>query len=606
MVSFRRQSKAPGILCWLKMTVILALFVVVSFDMAWVCAQTDDEMDDHPEVLVKEIVFFRPFKSPETQEWDARRSQLAEMIASEKRRLETAQSWVKKNIEAHINWLEQSLKQVNKDISISIEENRGTLVDIKKLQQLTDEFKNTEMTLEDMNRVADMVTMAYQENGYILARAYVPEQEIKDGVLKIAIVEGNIDKIDVVDNKYYNKRVLKRYFEEQQRHGVVNEELLERGLLMTNDMPSVDTRVTLKKGKKPGTVDMSVHAKDKLAVKWGADYNNFGTKVLSRDRFGTYFDITDPWWGSTLSLRGVTGTDFDASTLGSADLSIPVNSYGTRLSFGYVKGLYAVGQELEELGLDGDSEVYGFKVSHPILRKKNMNLNLTLGWDHKYTQNYILDELRSIDEAGVFHFSVDFDNVDRFLGKNIVSLGYRRGEVKFNSEMPASRLNVDKRFESYAINIARIQRVYGYTNFLLRGTAQFSNDRLLPMEQMVLGGYGTVRGHKPTLFLGDYGYTVSGELMSAPPFIADKTVFGQRIAQMVQLAIFFDHGGVYNMDAQAGEHESEYLSGYGAGIRLFYKNKVRLKFDVAFPTTEREEDERDKAFYYIMLSLDFF
>jgi len=261
-------------------------------------AQVDGVLDDSSEVLVKEIIFFRPFKSPETQEWDARKSQIAEMIAGERQRLKTAQRWVRTNIKAHIAWLEQNLKQVNNDIARAAGKDQGTLVDIGTLQKLTGEFKGTEMTLEDMNAVADLVTMAYQERGYILARAYVPEQEIKDGVLKIAVVEGNIGKIEVDENKYYKKRVLERYFEEQQRHGVVNEDILERGLLMTNDMPAVETRVTLKKGEKPGTVDMSLHAKDRLAVKWGADYNNFGSKVLSRDHFGTYFDITDPGGGA--------------------------------------------------------------------------------------------------------------------------------------------------------------------------------------------------------------------------------------------------------------------------------------------------------------------
>jgi hemolysin activation/secretion protein len=122
------------------------------------------------------------------------------------------------------------LEEVENDLKKAIK--AGTLIDNETLQKLTDEFKNRELTLEDMNSVADLITMAYQERGYILAKAYVPEQEIKDGVLKIAISEGRTGKIEVSGEKYYKGEVLKRYFQPQLKHGVIREELLEKGLCL--------------------------------------------------------------------------------------------------------------------------------------------------------------------------------------------------------------------------------------------------------------------------------------------------------------------------------------------------------------------------------------
>jgi hemolysin activation/secretion protein len=71
--------------------------------------------------------------------------------------------------------------------------------------------------------------------------------------------------------------------------------------------------------------------------------------------------------------------------------------------------------------------------------------------------------------------------------------------------------------------------------------------------------------------------------MFAPPFIADKTLFGQRIAQMVQFALFYDHGGLYNNDPQEFEFSSQHLSGFGAGVRLFYKDSFNFKYDLGIP-----------------------
>jgi transposase len=65
----------------------------------------------------------RPLKSPEVQMLDAlntRRRQIVEMMTAEKNRLATAPQYTKKQIQAHLTWLEKFLKQVDKDINKTI------------------------------------------------------------------------------------------------------------------------------------------------------------------------------------------------------------------------------------------------------------------------------------------------------------------------------------------------------------------------------------------------------------------------------------------------------------------------------------------------------
>jgi len=112
----------------------------------------------------------------------------------------------------------------------------NTVIDTEALQKVVKDFVNRELTLEDMSELADLVTMTYQERGYILARAYLPEQEIQSGILKIAIAEGRIGKVVVSGKTHYHDRVVKRFFKKQEAHKVVNEALLEKGLLYTKGM----------------------------------------------------------------------------------------------------------------------------------------------------------------------------------------------------------------------------------------------------------------------------------------------------------------------------------------------------------------------------------
>jgi transposase len=67
----------------------------------------------------------RPLKDAEAQELSdllARRRQLVDMLTAEKNRLNTASKRIRKDIQAHIAWLEKRLEDVNADLSKSIKQ----------------------------------------------------------------------------------------------------------------------------------------------------------------------------------------------------------------------------------------------------------------------------------------------------------------------------------------------------------------------------------------------------------------------------------------------------------------------------------------------------
>ncbi len=58
-----------------------------------------------------------------------------------------------------------------------------------------------EVTLGILHLIAQEITSLYSIKGYILARAYVPEQEIENGTVTIQVVEGKLGKIEVIGNE---------------------------------------------------------------------------------------------------------------------------------------------------------------------------------------------------------------------------------------------------------------------------------------------------------------------------------------------------------------------------------------------------------------------
>ena len=500
----------------------------------------------------------------------------------------------------------------------------NTVIDTEALRNEIKEFRGRELTKEATTEIVEKVTQFYTDKGYLLARAYLPPQYFHPArsFLVIAIVEGKIGEVEIKGNAYYHKNVIKKNLGSQINHKVIKDDKIEEGLIGIKNMPNINaakTEAFFKKGREASTVDLIIKTENTLPYKMGMDYNNLGSQLTSKNRFGAHFEIVDPMFGGTLMLKSSFGSNFNFGDFSLLDgsWSVPVNGYGTSVLLGYTKSQYSLGKELENLGIKGNSTIYSLKATHPLKRKRALNLRLSAGYDAKHAKNYLLDELYGINHLGIYSLALDFDFDDWFHGKNIGTFGWHYGKVRINDRDFLGRPDADETFSRFTMDYARIQNLHTPFKFakylpvidiahlIFRVSCQLSMDRLLPMEEVAIGGYGTTRGHESSLFLGDSGYTLSGELNFTPSFLTKKTFFGQPGGQSYKLALFLDHGAAVRNDPELGEAQFESITGYGAGFRLFYKDIFQLKFDMAFPTNKAVWDE-DDIYYYIMMSYNFF
>jgi len=58
-----------------------------------------------------------------------------------------------------------------------------------ELLALLNPFKDRSLSFADLEEAAATITRYYRKNGYLVARAYVPAQQIKDGVVEITVLE---------------------------------------------------------------------------------------------------------------------------------------------------------------------------------------------------------------------------------------------------------------------------------------------------------------------------------------------------------------------------------------------------------------------------------
>ena len=106
-------------------------------------------------------------------------------------------------------------------------------------------FIDKKVSLALIYRFAEKITAKYRNDGYLLSRAIVVPQNIKNGVVTIQIVEGYIGNLKIRGPVKGSKMFLKSYGKALLRSSPLKAKDLERYLLLIDDLPGVSVESVL-------------------------------------------------------------------------------------------------------------------------------------------------------------------------------------------------------------------------------------------------------------------------------------------------------------------------------------------------------------------------
>lgn len=127
----------------------------------------------------------------------------------------------------------------------------ATIFDSKELEALVNPMAGGELSIVTINALADRITAHYVDHGYLLARAFIPHQEVEDGVVIFKVLEGKFDSFSVQGNKKYRTQEFLKRLEPASESGDLKRQTLERALLELNDVQGVKVKSFLKPGQNP-------------------------------------------------------------------------------------------------------------------------------------------------------------------------------------------------------------------------------------------------------------------------------------------------------------------------------------------------------------------
>lgn len=481
-----------------------------------------------------------------------------------------------------------------------------TVFRVEELHALVASGEGKELALAEIEQLAARITAHYRRHGYLVARAYVPQQQVQDGVVEIAVLEGRIGKIVVQGAKHYSPERIKAYVAPPPDQPVFRAEQLESGMLRLNDLPGLRVESTLRPGAEIGTTDIVLNVvKDRL-VTGTLETNNYGSRLTGRYRFGASLDLNNPTGlGDVLSVRGVASEEITDTWFARAAYTLTMNTLGTKAGAAYTHAESVVGREFASLGINGTGDLVSVFVAHPFLRRQAASVFGQIGFDYKSLETRLLRTTLAEDTLSVFNAGGSFEAVDGWRGLTSGGVSFQLGVPGFlgsleaRDDPKASRTGAGGSFFKTVGSLSRLQQIYGPTTLFARATGQWTDDRLVSPEQFIAGGAGIVRGYPVAEISGDQGYTLTGEFRwNAPGFAGASAWGGKTWGDLVQLYGFVDYGEVRVLAPLPGQARSRDIASVGAGIRFGFPNLFHLNIEYANPMGPRPSDKVDEFVYF--------
>jgi hemolysin activation/secretion protein len=473
----------------------------------------------------------------------------------------------------------------------AVDEIRFKLADIRVVGATTlspDSFRplyasliGKDVSLANIYDVADAIENAYRAAGYLLVRAYVPPQHVKDGIFTIRVVEGFIEGTSVQGGDAATQGQIKAYLAPLVREHPLRLKSIERALLLSNDIPGVSATGVLRPSP-------SVAGASDLIVTVTVPPLTGGLSSTNR---GSHFS----------GIWTVTGTAAYAGLFGGDELDATVTTtpgnlrqqdsgqlrYRTEIGddglMGTLLGAVTHGVPGGSLGAADiltDSWAVGPRLTYPLIRTRADTVTLDGGFTVQDANVDILGVGINHDQWRVLDMSVSYASNDLFSGVFSSAFDVAQGLPILGATPDHSpELSLDGR-----TTFTKATALVHYTNtfaapfsFAIAGTGQYAFEPMITGEQILFGGTQIGRGYDPGAITGDSGAGGSFELRY-------DTKYPDFWMQNLQPYAFFDSAKVWNMarPPAAGIPLGNFsIASTGAGLRFWFPYNIYLDLEGA-------------------------
>lgn len=453
-----------------------------------------------------------------------------------------------------------------------------SVFEVESLLRLLDGYVGRMLSLNELEQAGATITRYYHARGYIAALAIVPEQVVREGVVRLQVFEGRVSdvRVEPAGRTRLDPEQVAATVRAGLVNGLVRQTELEQALLRLNTLPGVKVAAVLSQGTEPGTTRLTISLEEGPLLAGSFTLHNQGSPSTGIVRSEAVLDLNDAAGRGDLFRLNLARTSSSDYLRWSHVL--PVGRRGTRVGIAASATRYTLCCQFAALGASGAATSFTAHLSTPLVSSENTSLDLYAAAD--------VNRLRSDTAAGN---SQDRRTRVATLGLNLLTSSGQSGAVSMTglAYLSAGSLDLSANAADQAQDAATARAEGHFTKwrveanlvkpwrtgleFSVSGSSQWSNRNLDSSQKFSLGGPGAVRAYPVGEASGDQGAMLSAEARWRP-------------AAGWQLSLFTD-AGLIRLQRQPWSLGTAVPNRYvlrGTGLGLNYANeRVRAQLFIA-------------------------
>ena len=397
----------------------------------------------------------------------------------------------------------------------------GTVYPLAETAQVYAPLIGRETNLAQLIEATRGVTRRYQEDGYLLSYAFLPQQNFENGLVRVVLVEGYIKDYqqtgDIGSVSAYVDKLAQKLLAERP----LTRKTFERYTTLMSRIPGLSVQAQV---PPPGTTDGATH----MQIQASRKPFTTSMSLVQKSRGGTQALLSatsnsQTAMGEQLSVSGLFPPGEDKEHYYRVDYNQFINAEGTQLALAAERYRADPNSSVQ---LDGGFELkphqsidrYSIGLSHPFIASPTESL--TLG-----TRLYAVDQTTRYKLVG-FPLSFDIESNLRALAfegdwrkadaqrLRIISAGLYQGidglGAKARSDLGVAKPDLD----FFRLRLSGVQSDKFFDNWqgVLSGALYWSNNTLPDSERATFGGQNFGRGYPDDQGSGDKGWGVAYEV----------------------------------------------------------------------------------------------
>ena len=460
--------------------------------------------------------------------------------------------------------------------------------------ELGDDFEPylaTEVDQSKLNQIAARITERYRKEGYLLSYAVVPPQSVQAGIVRIAVLEGQITSLQV-EGAGPGRGAIEAAAAPLLKEVPLRATTLERAIGLIRDMPGftvVDVRLA-RSNRNPALHSLKIIVA-RNPVRALAYSDNRGIDKAARLRF--YSSVA-------FSSVATAGDEirFDLFTMpgkhqryvyGQVAAAMPIGRDGLRLSLGASAGDL---HQRTDNRIDGATRNLSAQLSYPLLRSRALTMvgKVSIN-DWRGVGD--LDQIgNQRDRLRVARIGFDFSNESktRLNGEFAVSRGLGFDAMTKVGDPLASRPDASGRFTKAAFAVQVVRPVSDNATLQLAMAGQYSDRPLLSVEEFALGGSRFGRAFDFNELTGDRGIAAGIE----GAYRLGDAKHGPR---RIELFGYVDGGKVFQAGSPPGSQGRSLMSA-GVGNR-FTIGGISVSVEAGVPLKSHGKSKSVRGFFSV-------